>query len=184
MQLENSTSLIEVNQLKERVMGLVVSAQVIRELIADGEYLVECIEQRERGKIAVAFEMRSRMQPYSIQIETMDNKLGRLFHALSDAKSLRAEKAALVKVGSQPVPVIEVNSIPADVSTDRRGRKRKISDPTGSQAPESPKPTRRSRRSARQLVLVPQEATSKPTTMRTPSKRRRTARGMDRHENP
>jgi hypothetical protein len=41
-------------------MGLVVVAQVIRELIADGEYLVECIEHRDRGKVAVAFVLRSR----------------------------------------------------------------------------------------------------------------------------
>ena len=67
-------------------MGLVVSAQIIRELIADGEYLVECIEQRERGKVAVAFALRSRAQPYSIQIETMDNKLGGLFRALIEEK--------------------------------------------------------------------------------------------------
>jgi hypothetical protein len=165
-------------------MGLVVSAQVIRELIADGEYLVECIEQRERGKIAVAFEMRSRMQPYSIQIETMDNKLGGLFHALSGEKSSRAEKAAVVKIGSQPVPVIEVNSLPADVSKDRGRGKRRITATNGSQATEATKPARRSRRSARQLILMPQEAPSQPATMPTASKRRRTARAIDRHENP
>jgi hypothetical protein len=165
-------------------MGLVVSAQVIRELIADGEYLVECIEQRERGKIAVAFEMRSRMQPYSIQIETMDNKLGRLFHALSDEKSSRAEKAAQVKIGNQPVPIVEVNSLPADTSKNRSRGERRINDTNGSQASESTKPARRSRRSARQLMLVPQEAASEPATMPTVSKRRRTARAMDRHENP
>ena len=31
-------------------MGLVVSAHVVRDLIADGEYIVECIEQREHGR--------------------------------------------------------------------------------------------------------------------------------------
>ena len=30
-------------------MGLVVSAHVVRDLFADGEYLVECIEQRGTG---------------------------------------------------------------------------------------------------------------------------------------
>ena len=75
-------------------MGLVVLAQVIRELIADGEYLVECIEHRDHGKVAVAFALRSRAQPYSIQIETTDNKLGGLFRALLDEEPSRTGKPA------------------------------------------------------------------------------------------
>src|SRR5919109_5371373 len=105
-------------------MGLVVLAQVIRELIAEGEYLVECIEHREHGKVAVAFALRSRAQPYGIQIETTDNKLGGLFRALLDEEPSRAAKPALVKVGSQPVPVVEVGSLPADASKARKRRKR------------------------------------------------------------
>ena len=31
-------------------MGLVVSAHVVRDLIGDGEYTVECLEQREHGR--------------------------------------------------------------------------------------------------------------------------------------
>ena len=34
----------------ERGMGLVVSAHVVRDLIGDGEYTVECLEQREHGR--------------------------------------------------------------------------------------------------------------------------------------
>ena len=71
-------------------MGLVVVAQVIRELIADGEYLVECIEHRDRGKVAVAFALRSRAQPYSIQIETTDNKLARALSCPVGRESLHA----------------------------------------------------------------------------------------------
>src|SRR4029450_11268965 len=82
----SSLQLIKLMEIKyrESLMGLVVVAQVIRELIADGEYLVECIEHRDRGKVAVAFALRSRAQPYSIQIETTDNKLGGLFRSLLD----------------------------------------------------------------------------------------------------
>jgi hypothetical protein len=165
-------------------MGLVVSAQVVRELIADGEYLVECIEQRERGKIAVAFEMRSRMQPYSIQIETMDNKLSGLFHALSDEKPPRAEKSALVQVGNQAVPVIEVNSLPADTSKNRRRGKRGINGAPSAHVREPTKPAGRSRRAARQLVLVPQEGASELAAPPTPPKRRGTARASNRRETP
>jgi hypothetical protein len=77
-------------------MGLVVVAQVIRELIADGEYLVECIEHRDHGKVAVAFALRSRAQPYSIQIETTDNKLGGLFRALLDEEPAGVGKPGVV----------------------------------------------------------------------------------------
>jgi len=93
---------------------------VIRELIADGECLVECIEHRHRDKVAVAFALRSCAQPYSIQIETMDNKLEGLFRALLEEEMSCTGKPALVKIGSQPVPVIEVDSVPADVSKGRK----------------------------------------------------------------
>jgi len=160
-------------------MGLVVSAQVIRELIADGEYLVECIEQRERGKVVVALALRSRVQPYSIEIETVDTKLGGLFRALLDEKSSRAEKPAVVKLGSQAVPVVEVESLPADASKGRRRRKQAVNDADGSQAREPTKPGPRGRSAARQLVLVPQEVPNAPAPMPTARKRRRTARAMD-----
>jgi hypothetical protein len=161
-------------------MGLVVSAQVIRELIADGEYLVECIEQRERGKVTVALALRSRMQPYSIQIETMDNKLGGLFRALLDEKSSRAESTALVKLGSQPVPIVEVDTLPADASKGRRRRKQGANDADSSQPGAHTKPASRGRRSVGQLVLMPQEAPDEPAPMSTGPKRRRTARANDR----
>jgi hypothetical protein len=184
MKLECSTFLIEGTQLEERAMSLIVSAQVIRELMADGEYLVESIEQREYGKVAVAFVLRSRTQPYSIQIETLDNKLGALFRALLGDKPSRAEKAAAVKVGSQPVPVVQVGSLPADVSKSRKRRKQETSNGNGGQPKELTKPSARGRRSARQLVLVPQEAPDESAPMPRPSKRRRTAGASNRSATP
>jgi hypothetical protein len=87
-------------------MGLVVSAQVVRDLISDGEYMVECIEQREHGRVAVMLTLRARAQPYSIQIETSDNKLDGFFRAWLNGKGSTTGKNPVVKVGSQPVPVI------------------------------------------------------------------------------
>ncbi len=163
-------------------MGLVVSAQVLRELIMDGEYLVECIEQQARGKIAVAFALRSRTQPYSIQIETMDNKLTTLFRALAHEKPLRDENLAAMKIGSQPIPVVEVNSIPADTSTGRRRGTRRIIGTDVSSAREPSKPAARSRRSTRQLVLVPSEKTDEPAARPNRSRRRRTAGAGEHRE--
>jgi hypothetical protein len=160
-------------------MGLLVSAQVIRELIADGEYLVECIEQRERGKVAVALALRSRLQPYSIEIETVDSKLTGLFRALLDGKSSRAEKGSVVKLGSQPVPVVEVESLPADAPTSRRRRKQDIKS-AGIQAREASKPAPRSRNTAGQLILVPQEVADEAAPSPSPPKRKRAARVNDR----
>jgi hypothetical protein len=163
------------------MMGLVVLAQVIRELIADGEYLVECIENRARGKVAVAFVLRSRAEPYSIQIETMDNKLGGLFHALLDEEPSRAARSTLMKIGSQPVPVVEVDSVPADTAKRRRQRGHGGSDADGSRSLEPVKPTTRRRRSVQQLALVPQESPNEPATGPRPPKRRQRVRasGVD-----
>jgi hypothetical protein len=160
-------------------MGLIVSAQVIRELIAEGDYLVECIEQRERGKVAVALALRSRLQPYSIEIETVDNKLTGLFRALLDDRPSRVEKSAVVKLGNQPVPVVEVDSLPADTSRARRPRKRAVSK-AESRAEESTKPKPRGRSTAGQLMLVPQEVAPEVAPKPNPSKRKRAARANDR----
>jgi hypothetical protein len=179
--LESSTYLIEKYRLKgDRTMGLLVSAQVIRELIADGDYLVECIEQRERGKVAVALALRSRMQPYSIEIETVDSKLTGLFRALLDGKSSHAEKSAVVKLGSQPVPVVEVESLPADAPTSRRRRKHSVNS-AGVQAGEPSRPARQARSSAGQLILVPQEGANESAPPPSPPKRKRAARVNDRN---
>jgi hypothetical protein len=156
-------------------MGLVVVAQVIRELIADGEYLVEYIEHRDRGKVAVAFALRSRAQPYSIQIETTDTKLGGLFRALLDEEPARAGKPGVVKVGSQPVPVVEVDSLPLDALTGRRRRKRGGNDTDVSRSAPM-EPTIQSRSPGQQLALVPQEPPKAPAPAAKPSKRRQTAR--------
>jgi hypothetical protein len=157
-------------------MGLVVSAQVIRALITDGEYLVECIEQREHGKVAVTLALRSRAQPYSIQIETTDNKLEGLFRALLNHKPAGAEKGASVKIGSQPVPVVEVNSLPADAAKGRRRRKLGVNSADSVESPKPARPSASSRTSARQLVLVAQETPVKPTMTPMPAKRRRAPR--------
>jgi hypothetical protein len=160
-------------------MGLVVSARVIRELIADGEYVVECIEQRERGKVVVALALRSRMQPYSIEIETVDSKLGGLFRALLNDNSSRGEKSSGVKLGSQPVPVVEVESLPADASKSRKRRRQAVNH-ADAQASEPTKPAPRRRRVAGQLVLVPQESPNESAPLPSPPQRRRTARANDR----
>ena len=140
-------------------MGLVVSAQIIRELIADGEYLVECIEQREHGRVAATFTLRSRAQPYDIQIETSDNKLEGLFRALLPEKGTRSQKSspAQTQVGGQRIPVVEVPALPAD--TPRRGRRRapEVEPIETTEAAESPVPAKRRRGSSRQLVLMPQD---------------------------
>jgi hypothetical protein len=156
-------------------MGLVVLAQVIRELIVDGEYLVECIEHRDRGKVSVAFALRSRAEPYSIQIETMDNKLGGLFRALLDEEPPRPAKPALVNIGHHPVPVVEVDNMPADAAKGRRRRKHgnRGADATKSVGPVKT-PTRR-RSAGQQLALVPQESPKDPAPVPRPSRRRRTA---------
>lgn len=160
-------------------MGLVVRAQVIRELITDGEYLVECIEQRDHGKIAVAFALRARAQPYSIQIETTDNKLAGLFRALLEGDPARTGKPGVVKVGSQAVPVVEVDSLPRDELKSRKRRKRASTDidASSSRAPLTPlQPLTGSRRSGQQLALVPQEPPQAPAPTPKPSKRRQRAR--------
>jgi len=164
-------------------MALLVSAHVIRELITDGEYLVECIEQREHGKVAVALALRSRMQPYSLEIETTDSKLAGLFRALVDDKSSHGEKSPGVKLGSQPVPVVQVESLPADTPISRRRRKQASKNATV-QLGESTKPMARSRRAAGQLILVPQEVASEPTPLASPPKRKRAARANERDATP
>jgi hypothetical protein len=165
-------------------MGLVVLAQVIRELITDGEYLVECIEHRDRGKVAVAFVLRSRAQPYSIQLETTDNKLGGLFRALLDEAPSRPGKHALVKVGGQPVPVIAVDSVPADVAKGRRGRKRGSNDVDRLKSVEPVQPTTGNRSAAQQLALVPQESPNEPTPQPRRPRRQRAARAGSLDETP
>jgi hypothetical protein len=184
MKPKSSTFLIEKVGKGETSMGLVVSFQVIRDLIADGEYLVECIEQREHGKVAVTLALRSRAQPYSIQIETTDTKLEGLFRALLNHKPARAEKGAIVKMGSQPVPMVEVDSLPADAAKRRRGRKLGVNSADRAESPTSARPSAGSRTSARQLVLVAPETAVKPTTPPIPTKRRRAPRASARAKTP
>jgi hypothetical protein len=164
-------------------MGLLVAAQVIRELITDGEYLVECIEQRERGKVTVAFTLRARAQPYNIQIETMDSKLDGLFRAILDSEPSRAQRAAGVKVGNQPVPILEVESLPLDAMTGNKRRRRQSNRPDASHSHPSnaPKASGTGSRSAgQQLALVPQEGPKAPAPKRT--RRQPSSRSEALHE--
>lgn len=142
-------------------MGLVVSAQVIRELIADGEYLVDCIEQRQHGKVAATFSLRSRAQPYDIQIETSDSKLEGLFRALLPPKEGRSQKTHLAQLGGQTVPVVEVAALPADTPRKRGRRKTDMAATQHVHPVEAISPAKRRRDSASQLVLMPQEGSMK-----------------------
>jgi len=153
-------------------MGLVVSAHVVRDLIADGEYIVECIEQREHGRVAVALTLRARAQPYSIQIETSDNKLDGFFRALLNGQGSTIGKNPAVNVGSQPVPVVEVDAMPADQPKRRRRPAKAALQPEPALREENPSRAERRRSARRQLVLVPQETGSKPTQPANHVKRR------------
>src|SRR5919198_452395 len=133
-------------------MGLFVSAQVIRDLIIDGDYLVECIEQRDHGRVAVALVLRSRAQPYIMQIETTDSRLEGLFRALINGQASSNGKNAVVKVGNQPVPVIEVENVPADQPKGRRRRAPRIGQTEASQAREQSTRAERRRSAMRELV--------------------------------
>jgi hypothetical protein len=137
-------------------MGLVVSGQVVRDLIADGEYMVECIEQREHGRVAVTLMLRARAQPYSIQIETSDNKLDGFFRALLDGKGSTMRKNTSVKVGSLPMPVGDGDSTPADQPKRRRRPAGAAVQPKPASSGEKPSRAERRGSAIRQFGLVPQ----------------------------
>ena len=143
-------------------MGLVVSAHVVRDLITDGEYIAECIEQREHGRVAVALTLRARAQPYSIQIETSDNKLDGFFRALLNGQASTIGKNPAVTGGSQPVPGVEVDAMPADQPKRRRRPAKAAIQPEPALREENPSRAERRQSAMRQLVLVPQETGSKP----------------------
>jgi hypothetical protein len=135
-------------------MGLTVSAAVIRQLIIDGEYVIECLEQRDRGSVLLTLALRSRSQPYSIQIETTEHKLQGLFRALLPENASQTGKAPTLKVGSQPVPVVQVDAMPADAPKPRR-RRTPAADQTAPQPAEGQPPRAERRRAAmRQLTLL------------------------------
>ena len=153
-------------------MGLVVSAHVVRDLIGDGEYTVECLEQREHGRVVIALTLRARAQPYSIQIETSDNKLDGFFRALLNGQGSTPGKHPVVNVGSQPVPVVEVDAMPADQPQRRRLPAKAAIQPEPALREEKPSRAERRRSAMRQLVLMPQETGSKPTQPANHVKRR------------
>ncbi len=161
-------------------MGLIVSAQVVRELISEGEYIVECIEQREHGRVAVTLALRARAQPYTIQIETGDSRLQGLFRALLNGGGTDAAKRAGGREANQRVPVVQVEAAPMDQPRPRRTRP--VKRPVPLKTPDAPEPGRpeeqltlaKRRRSAiRQLVLVPQDRPVRP--IQAPDRRKRRA---------
>ncbi|HXH10561.1 MAG TPA: hypothetical protein VNP04_12470 [Alphaproteobacteria bacterium] len=135
-------------------MSLVVPAGVIRDLIVDGDYLVECIEQRERGCLLVTLALRSRVQTYNLQIETTDHKLEGLFRALLPESARRPGDKPTRQVGSQVVPVVEVDSMPADQSKPRRRRPTRVEQPPSQTVADQPTRAERRRAAMRQLTLV------------------------------
>jgi hypothetical protein len=166
----------------EKEMGLVVSAEVIRELIADGEYMVEYIEQREHGKVAVTCALRSRAQPYNVQIETNEHQLGGLLRALLDGKDAPGERSRLTQLGGPAVPVVEVAALPADAPKARKRRRAAVADAKGTQPAEAISPAVRRSRSARQLVLMPQERPIKANQAGLQNKRKRQPRADESSE--
>lgn len=141
-------------------MSLVVAAEVIRMLIVDGDYLVESLEQRERGSVLLTLALRSRAQPYSVQIETSDRKLEGLFRALLPEGARQSGDKTASRLGSQTVPVVEVESLPADQAKPRRRRAPKAA-PTEAPMPEGePAAAKRRRAAQRQLTLVPEASLS------------------------
>ena len=153
-------------------MGLVVSAHVVRDLIGDGEYTVECLEQREHGRVVIALTLRARAQPYAIQIETSDNKLDGFFRALLNGQGSTPGKHPVVNVGSQPVPVVEVDAMPADQPKRRRRPAKAAIQPEPALREEKPSRAEHRRSTRRQLALVPQETGSKPAQPANHVKRR------------
>jgi len=142
-------------------MALLVSAQVIRDLIMDGSYVIECIEQRDQGRVAVMLALKSRTQPITVQIETTDRKLAGLFHALLQDNTTQKGSRPGVRVGSQAVPVIDVDAMPADQPQVHR-RKRRQRQENGAAGAEKPTKRGERRRAAlRQLILMPQDSPSR-----------------------
>jgi hypothetical protein len=142
-------------------MALLISAQVIRDLIIDGSYAIECIEQRDQGRVAVMLALKSRTQPITVQIETTDHKLAGLFHALLQDNTTQKGRRPGVRVGSQAVPVIDVDTMPADQpqAHQRKPRQRRAVELTGAETP--PKRGERRRAALRQLILMPQDVSSR-----------------------
>jgi hypothetical protein len=153
-------------------MSLVVSAGVVRDLIIDGEYLVECLEQRERGCVLVTLALRSRAQPYNLQIETTDNKLAGLFRALLPENAKQLVDRPTRQIGSQAVPVVEVDSMPADQGKPRRRRQPKAEQNTTQTAEDQPSRAERRRAAMRQLTLVPEASSRLEQPSLQPVKRR------------
>lgn len=155
-------------------MSLVVSAEVIRELIIDGDYLLECLEQRERGSVLLTLALRSRAQPCSLQIETTDRKLERLFRALLPQDARRSGDKLAPRIGSQSVPVVEVDTMPADQPKPRRRRGQQAAQRPSQTAQEEPSRAERRRTALRQLTLVPEAPLAPPKSLSPqPDKQRR-----------
>ena len=142
-------------------MALLVSAQVVRDLIIDGSYAIEYLEQRDQGRVAVMLALKSRTQPITLQIETTDHKLASLFHALLQDGTPQKGHRPAVKVGSQAVPVVDVETMPADQPQAPRRKPRQRQAPEVTDAAAPPKRGERRRAALRQLILMPQDSPSR-----------------------
>jgi hypothetical protein len=153
-------------------MALLVSAQVVRDLIIDGSYVIECLEQRDQGRVAVMLALKSRTQPISVQIETTDHKLAGLFHALLQDNATQTGSRPGIRVGSQAVPVIDVEAMPADQPQAPRRKPRRRKNPEVADAASPPKRGERRRAALRQLILMPQDAPARALPSPAPAKAR------------
>jgi hypothetical protein len=92
-----------------------------------------------------------------------------------------------MKVGSQPVPIVEVDSLPVDAGKGRKRRKQGANDaeipkPVVPDAPREPAARRRS--AERPFALAAQEPPRNPAPVLNAPKRRRTARAGERNGAP
>jgi hypothetical protein len=108
--------------------------------------------------VAVTLMLRARAQPYSIQIETSDNKLDGFFRALLNGRGLTISKNPAVRVGNQPIPVVEVDAMPADQPKRRRRPTKAAIQPEPALSQEKSSRAERRRSAVRQFGPVPPES--------------------------
>ena len=92
----------------------------------------------------------------TVQIETSDNKLDGLFRALLNGQGSTPGKHPVANVGIQPVPVVEVDAMPADQPKRRRRPAKAALQPEPALREEKPSRAEHRRSTRRQLALVPQ----------------------------
>ena len=116
-----------------------------------GRYILKHLQ------VVIALTLRARAQPYAIQIDTSDNKLDGFFRALLNGQGSTPGKHPVVNVGSQPVPVVEVDAMAADQPKRRRRPAKAAIQPEPALREENSSRAEHRRSTRRQLALVPQE---------------------------